>query len=285
MRKIDRFIDELQELKKKGYDAKKVDALTEGVNLIAAEYRRRKAKEDAQKKAMVESTGFAKLDAQYKASGLSMAAFVEGVGKTIIDSKHPDNIKNRMMDTLGKFASLTESANTIATRWAEGTLDDNDKKMLADGNVEGFKKSVLERTQMAFRWAAQAKFDEVANLVTDKTAMYKGYSLARAIINTPDEKLLLLKSAHPTGNGLPSFVYAAKVSQTQTLESVGNTQVPTTPSLLTPDEIAAFKTVHAVLTSKEEELSSIFGDEDWTEAHVTMALELIDDMFTALHVE
>ena len=285
MRKIDRFIDELQELKKKGYDAKKVDALTEGVNLIAAEYRRRKTKEDAQKKSMLESTGFAKLDAQYKASGLSMAAFVEGVGKTIIDSKHPDDIKNRMMDTLGKFASLTESANTIATRWAEGTLDDNDKKMLADGNVEGFKKSVLERTQMAFRWAAQAKFDEVANLVTDKTAMYKGYSLARAIINTPDEKLLLLKSAHPTGNDLPSFVYAAKVSQTQTLESVGNTQVPTTPSLLTPDEIAAFKTVHAVLTSKEAELSSIFDDEDWTEAHVTMALELIDDMFTALHVE
>ena len=225
------------------------------------------------------------MDSKFKASGMSRKAFVESVGKRIINSDLADDKKEKMLDTLGKYASLTESANTIATRWAEGTLDDNDKKMLADGNVEGFKKSVLERTQMAFRWQAQAKFDEVANLVTDKSAMYKGYSLARAIINTPDEKLLLLKYAHPAGHSLPSFVYAAKVSQNQALESVGNTQVPATPSLLTPEEIAAFKTVQAVLTSKEAELSSIFNDEDWTESHVTMTLELIDDMFRALHVE
>ena len=284
MTKLEKLLEGIQGLKTPENE-KTIKKLTEGITMIADEYRSRKAKET---KARLEAEGFKKLDAQRAESGLDNRAFLESVGKMIIGSSHPEEVKSQMMESLeryAKYASLTESANTIATRWAEGTLDNNDKKMLADGNVEGFKKSVLERTQMAFRWEAQAKFDEVANLVTDKTAMYKGYSPVRAIINKPDEKLLLLKSAHPAGHGLPSFVYAAKVSQTQALESVGNTQVPATPSLLTPEEIAAFKTVQAVLTSKEAELSSIFNDEDWTESHVTMTLELIDDMFRALHVE
>ena len=131
MKKIDKFLDELQGLKKKGYDKKKIDALTEGVNLIAAEYRRRKAKADARKKAMVEAAGFAKLDQQREASGLSTKTFIEGVGKTIIECNKPDDVKTKLMDTLGKYASLMESADTIATRCIRIETMMNDDKVRA----------------------------------------------------------------------------------------------------------------------------------------------------------
>ena len=282
MRKIDKFIDEIQALKSKGYDTKKIDALTEGVNLIAAEYRRRKTKEEAQKKAMVEAAGFAKLDEQRKASGLSMKAFLEGVGNTIIACGQPDEVKERMMDTLGKYASLTEAADTIATRWAEGHLDDTDRQLLANGDIEGFKKRVMERTQMAYRWEAQAKFDEIANLATTKNGKFKEYTVSRILIDSPDEKLLLLKPAGTAPANAPGFLYAAKVTQSHALESVDNIQTPAAGSVLTPEEHAAFNTVQAVLMNKETELASLFNDADWAESHITMAIEFIDELFSVL---
>lgn len=280
MRKIDKFIDGIQALKTKGYDTKKIDALTEGINLIAAEYRRRKTKEDAQKKAMVEAAGFAKLDEQRKATGLSMKAFLEGVGQTIITCNQPDEVKGRMMDTLGKYASLTEAADTIATRWAEGHLDDTDKQFLSTGNIEGFKKHVLERTQMAYRWEAQAKFDEIANLATTKNGKFKDYTVSRVLINSPDEKLLLLAPAGNAPANAPGFLYAAKVSQTQALESVGAVQAPAASSALTPEEIAAFKTVKQVLLTKEEQIRNLADTGDWDDDCVIVS-EFLDNVLRA----
>lgn len=305
MKKIDKFLDELQGLKKKGYDTKKIDALTEGVNLIAAEYRRRKAKADARKKAMVEAAGFAKLDQQRKASGLSAKTFIESVGKTIIECNQPDDVKTKLMDTLGKYASLMESADTIATRWAFEKLDDADKKFLSEGNLDAFKKHVLERTNMAFRWAAEAKFDEVAEMAANKAGelhMTK-FVVKRTLIDTPDEKLLIITPTDSEGQGY--FVYVARVQrQDHDVNDAESTPKDTneksaahveaadtvTESVAAPEastgfteeELAAFKTAYAALDAKRELVAKVIGDEDLAESHIDVALELFDDIFRGL---
>lgn len=288
MKKIDKLLDEIQQLKKKGFSAKKIDALTEGINLIAAEYYKRKAKENARKKALTEATGFAELDRKREASGLPNKEFIEGVGKAIIESSQPDETKNQMMDILGRYVSLMESADTFATRWVMGPLDEKDKKLLSARDIEGFKKYVMERSQMAFRWAAQAKFNTVAELAAKKSGEINGtgYTVARALIDTPDEKLLILKPTEGTENGVPAFAYAARANQPTTMESAeGISAAPASASLLTPEEIAAFRTVSGVLETKRDELAALFDDEEWVENHVVMATELIDDLFSALGVE
>lgn len=209
MRKIDKFIDELQELKKKGYDKKKVDALTEGVNLIAAEYRRRKAKEGAQKKAMVEAAGFAQLDKQCKASGLSKKAFVEGVGKTIIECNQPDDVKSRLMDTLGKYAKhLTEAQSVSGCIYSIHPLNETDKEFLANKDVEGLKKTLMG--EASHEWgdnatATRAAIEEIsAN--GNGTLGNSPVSLIRKIIDTDHEKLYLVKTTSENP-GIPYIMH------------------------------------------------------------------------------
>ena len=313
MKKIDKFLDELQGLKKKGYDKKKIDALTEGVNLIAAEYRRRKTKADARKKAMVEAAGFAKLDQQRKASGLPSKTFIEGVGKTIIECNQPDEVKSKLMDTLGKYAALMESADTIATRWALEKLDDADKKFLSEGNLDAFKKHVLERTNMAFRWAAEAMFDEVAEMAANKAGklLMMEFVVKRALIDTPDEKLLIITPTDSEGQGY--FAYAARVQRqdrdvndaesnpkdtneksaahveaADTVTESGKQNVtesvaaPEASTGFTEEELAAFRAAYAALDAKRELVAKVIGDEDLAESHIDVTLELFDDIFRGL---
>ena len=83
--------------------------LTEGISLMANEYRRRKA---AETKAITEAQGFTELDELRKRSGLSDRAFLEGVGYDIIKSNHPDEVKQKLMNKLSDYSNyLTESAN------------------------------------------------------------------------------------------------------------------------------------------------------------------------------
>jgi len=216
MKKIDKFIDEIQALKTKGYDAKKVDALTEGVNFIAAEYRRRKMKEDAQRKAMVEAAGFAKLDAQCKASGLSRKAFVEGVGKTIIESTQPDDVKSRMMDMLEKYAShLMEAAGGVNCICSLKELDAQGKELLAKNDIQGLMRTVLARAEHHFRDAAKAK-----RTLVDKLAQGEGvgigktrYRVTRKLVDNDHEKLYVLA---PDGepNGTPYILHYADTPTT-----------------------------------------------------------------------
>lgn len=90
-------------------NTKTIKNLTEGITLMANEYRRRKA---AETKAITEAKGFAELDELRKRSGLSDRAFLEGVGNDIIKSNHPDEVKQKLMNKLSDYSNyLTESAN------------------------------------------------------------------------------------------------------------------------------------------------------------------------------
>lgn len=90
-------------------NTKTIKKLTEGITLMANEYRRRKA---AETKAITEAKGFAELDELRKRSGLSDRAFLEGVGNDIIKSNHPDEVKQKLMNKLSDYSNyLTESAN------------------------------------------------------------------------------------------------------------------------------------------------------------------------------
>jgi hypothetical protein len=90
-------------------NTKTIKKLTEGITLMANEYRRRKA---AETKAITEAKGFAELDELRMRSGLSDRAFLEGVGNDIIKSNHPDEVKQKLMNKLSDYSNyLTESAN------------------------------------------------------------------------------------------------------------------------------------------------------------------------------
>lgn len=90
-------------------NTKTIKKLTEGITLMANEYRRRKA---AETKAITEAKGFAELDELRKRSGLSDRAFLEGVGNDIIKSNHPVEVKQKLMNKLSDYSNyLTESAN------------------------------------------------------------------------------------------------------------------------------------------------------------------------------
>lgn len=235
MRKIDKFIDELQALKAKGYDAKKINALTEGVNLIAAEYRKRKAKEEAQHKAMVEAAGFAKLDEQCKASGLSKKAFVEGVGRTIIECNQPEDIKTRMMESLEKYVKyLTEAATVAGCLFSMEYLNEESKAMLANNDITGLlHKCVLPHVAHQYGDAATAKraaIDAISANPVSHIGLHT-YKVDRKLINTDHEKLFIL--SEPTDGGqkypatAPLLLYYA-----DTPKAVDNTEVakPIQPS-------------------------------------------------------
>ena len=149
------------------------------------------------------------MESKFKASGMSRKAFVESVGKRIINSDLADGKKEKMLDTLGRYVTLTESVN-MGTRWAFKALDDVDRKYLAEGNLDAFKKHVLERTELATGNDAQLKFDDAAALAKNKEGEVNEYRVivTRSLIDTPDEKLLLLK---PT-DGTPAayFLYTAR---------------------------------------------------------------------------
>lgn len=90
-------------------NTKTIKKLTEGITLMANEYRKRKA---AETKAITEAKGFAELDELRKRSGLSDRAFLEGVGNDIIKSNHPVEVKQKLMNKLSDYSNyLTESAN------------------------------------------------------------------------------------------------------------------------------------------------------------------------------
>jgi hypothetical protein len=227
MRKIDKFIDELQELKKKGYDAKKVDALTEGVNLIAAEYRRRKAKEDAKQKAMVEAAGFAQLDKQCKASGLSKKAFIEGVGRTIIECNQPEDIKTRMMESLEKYVKyLTEAATVAGCLFSMEYLNEESKAMLANNDITGLlHKCVLPNVAHQYGDAATAKraaIDEISTNPVSHIGLHT-YKVDRKLIDTDHEKLFILSD---TTDGDPQYPATAPLLlyYADTPKAVDNTE-------------------------------------------------------------
>ena len=86
-----------------------IKGLTEGITMMANEYRRRKA---AETKAITEAKGFAEIDECRKRSGLSDRAFLEGVGNDILKSDHPDEVKQKLMSKLDDYSKyLTESTN------------------------------------------------------------------------------------------------------------------------------------------------------------------------------
>ena len=199
MRKIDKFIDEIQALKAKGYDRKKIDALTEGVNLIAAEYRKRKTKEETRRKAMVEAAGFAQLDKQRKASGLSNKAFVEGVGRTIIECSQPEDIKTRMMESLEKYAKyLTEAATVAGCLFSMEYLNEESKAMLANNDITGLlHKCVLPNVAHQYGDAATAKraaIEEISANPVSHIGLHT-YKVDRKLIDTDHEKLFILSDA------------------------------------------------------------------------------------------
>lgn len=199
MRKIDKFIDEIQALKAKGYDRKKIDALTEGVNLIAAEYRKRKTKEETRRKAMVEAAGFAQLDKQRKASGLSNKAFVEGVGRTIIECSQPEDIKTRMMESLEKYAKyLTEAATVAGCLFSMEYLNEESKAMLANNDITGLlHKCVLPKVAHQYGDAATAKraaIEEISANPVSHIGLHT-YKVDRKLIDTDHEKLFILSDA------------------------------------------------------------------------------------------
>ena len=118
MTKLEKFLEGVEKLRTPE-NTKKIDALIEGTNLIAAEYRKRKLREE---KARLEAEGFRKLDQHRIDSGLSTKAFIEGVGKTIIESSQPDDIKDKLMENLKLYANyLTESTERHRRPDALGT--------------------------------------------------------------------------------------------------------------------------------------------------------------------
>ena len=199
MTKIEKLLEGIQGLKAKGYDADKIDALTEGINLIADEYRKRKAREQR----LQEATGFEKLDGHLMMSGLSRKAFVESVGKTILESKHSDSTKTKMIDTLGKYAAYLESdgmGSSIAGCIFSCTrLDEDGKEMLANGDVYGLMHKVaLPNSEHKYRDAATATIQEIEDLASGKTMLPidgRDFKVTRKLIDSSQEKLLVLGPA------------------------------------------------------------------------------------------
>lgn len=82
-------------------------------------------------------------------------------------------------------------ASTESGRYAFGVLDEDGKKVLAEQGLDAFKSYVETKSFSKFGTAFQAKMAAM-----DKTIAEGGYSdmsLAKVLVNTPDEKLVLLK--------------------------------------------------------------------------------------------
>ena len=189
---MEKFMTELEKLKTPGNE-KVVGKLMEGVNLIADEYRRRKANEKAAK---LEAEGFAKLDEHRKASGLSTKAFVEGVGKTIIESTQPEEVKSKMMNSLSRYARhLTEAAGVMGCIYSMEPVDEIGKEYIASNKIgDLLQKCVLPKSEHKYGDAATARKAGVDQVIQDNGTDIGGimYKIGRKLIDNDHEKLILL---------------------------------------------------------------------------------------------
>jgi len=192
MTKMEKFMSELEKLKTPDNE-KVVGKLMEGVNLIADEYRRRKASEKAAK---LDAEGFAKLDEHRNASGLSTKAFVEGVGKTILESKQPEEVKAKMMDSLARYAKhLTESAGVCGCIYSMEPVDDQCANYIISNDISGLLHNcILPNAEHKYGDAATAKKAGVDQVIADNGTDIGGikYKLTRKLVDTDHEKLFVL---------------------------------------------------------------------------------------------
>lgn len=201
MTKIEKLLTGIQDLKAKGYDAKKIDALTEGINLIASEYRKRKARETA----LGEAAAFTKMDEHLKASGLSKKAFVESVGKTIIESSHSEETKMKLMENLGKYVAYMESE--MGCMFYLMPIDGESKKFLASGDVNGLlNQIVLPNSSHCYRDDATAKRGLVNEFSTANKATVGDelFKVTRKLIDIDYEKLYIVV---PENTSTPTEAY------------------------------------------------------------------------------
>lgn len=206
MTKMEKFMSELEKLKTPDNE-KVVGKLMEGVTLIADEYRRRKASENAAK---LEAEGFAKLDKHRTASGLSTKAFVEGVGKTILESRHPEEIKEKMMESLAKYGRyLTESNGCI---FSLEPLTDEGKQILTDNSItpEERNNKLINLCQKndghKYGDAAAARKLGVEDTIKNGFVSEQGikYKPGTVLLNKDNEKLVVFG---PKDNSIPVLPY------------------------------------------------------------------------------
>ena len=107
MKRIDALLNGIKDLETPE-NRTTIKKLTEGINLMANEYRRRKS---AESKALHEAIGFAEIDESRRKSGLSDKAFLEGVGNDIIKSNYPDETKQKLMAKLSDYSKYLTEAN------------------------------------------------------------------------------------------------------------------------------------------------------------------------------
>lgn len=225
MTKAEAFIAKLEAIKTPE-NAAIVEGIETGFNLILEESRRR-----AKGKALTESVmanydhkvsqakGFASLDMYREQSGMDNKTFVESVGHTILESMLDDGTKDKLLSKLGEYSkSLTENADdykVFAAKCAFGPLDDEAKELIVKNDVEGLRNRILPETRASYLWAAQAKMEEIDDIVRNGSGELDGamFKLGRALINTPDEKLLLLVPETASGTrGMPYYIYGAYVT-------------------------------------------------------------------------
>lgn len=208
MTKLEKFLEGVEKLRTP-QNTKKIDALIEGTNLIASEYRKRKAKEE---KARLEAEGFKKLDQHRIDSGLSNKAFIEGVGKTIIESNQPDDVKEKLMESLDMYAKyLTESESVSGCVFGLEPMDEQAKELLSKNDINGLlHKYVLPKDTHKYGDAATARKAGVEKVATDNGTPIDGvqYTISRKLIDTDHEKLFVL-SAEGDANKLPYILHYA----------------------------------------------------------------------------
>lgn len=216
MTKLEKFLEGVEKLRTPE-NTKKIDALIEGTNLIAAEYRKRKLREE---KARLEAEGFRKLDQHRIDSGLSTKAFIEGVGKTIIESSQPDDIKDKLMENLKLYANyLTESA-VAGCMFCLEPLDDQAKDCLAKNDIAGLMRWVLPKGAHKYGDAATARKAGVEKVAADNGTPIDGtpYTITRKLIDSSHEKLYILSAAD--GNKVPYILHYADTPAAT--ESIGS---------------------------------------------------------------
>jgi len=196
MTKLEKFLEGVEKLRTP-QNTKKIDALIEGTNLIASEYRKRKAKEE---KARLEAEGFKKLDQHRIDSGLSNKAFVEGVGKTIIKSNQPDDVKTKLMESLDKYTKyLTESSVEPACRFCKVQVNDIAKEYLANNDINGLLHAVvLPHDSRLYNYDAIAykRWTDILSsgkpLSTGDCNIQASFLVTRKLIDTDHEKLFVI---------------------------------------------------------------------------------------------
>lgn len=224
MTKAEAFIAKLEAIKTPE-NAAIIEGIEKGFNIILEESRRR-----TRGKALTESVmanydrkvsrakGFASLDMYRKQSGMDNKTFVESVGHTILESMLDDGIKDKLLGKLGEYSkTLTENADdykVFAAKCALGPLDDEAKGLIVKNDIDGLRNRILPETDIAYRWEAQAKMEEIDDIIRNGSGELNGmkFKLGRALINTPEEKLLLLIPENTAGTPvMPYYVYGAYV--------------------------------------------------------------------------